>query len=91
MKCTRIDTLHFRLPPCSLSIPEKSKNIGFLKNPIGGKYKGNAPKQLHALGCIYPISFLISFYIYNDTKRGWFRGYRWLKSTKTLYKRSRRG
>ena len=45
MKCTRIDTLHFRLPPCSLSIPEKSKNIGFLKNPIGGKYKGNTTKK----------------------------------------------
>lgn len=89
MKYIKTNTLHYRLPPCSLSIPEKSKNIGFLKNLIGGKYKENTPKQLHALGCIYPISFLISFYIYNDTKRGWFRGYRWLKSTKTLHKRSR--
>lgn len=88
MKYIKTNTLHYRLQQCSLSIPEKSKNIGFLKNLIGGIY---TPKQLHALGCIYPISFLISFYIYNDTKRGWFRGYRWLKSTKTLHKRSRRG
>lgn len=87
MKYIKTNTLHYRLQQCSLSIPEKSKNIGFLKILLAV----NTPKQLHALGCIYPISFLISFYIYNDTKRGWFRGYRWLKSTKTLYKRSRRG